>query len=243
MDHGVVLDLETTGLSAKSERIIEIGILEFALDASLKPSIVSMYSGLEDPERPLSEEIQKITGLNAAMLHGRKIDWSHVRRALESSSVVIAHNAPFDSAFIAERPELADLSLHWACSVRHLPWRKMGFRSSSLNYLAADHGFLNPFAHRALFDCATTFRLIAPHVDQLIRRSYEPDVTLVATNAAFETKDLLRNQGYHWDKDQRVWKKTVLRCDLEEEREFLRSQIYRGELRHQEYSGLSANPE
>jgi DNA polymerase-3 subunit epsilon len=234
MDTGVVLDVETTGVNADVDEIIEIGVLEFGLNDHFEASILSMYAGVQEPKKSLSAEITQLTGLTDAILAGRKIDWTQVRQMLERASVVIAHNAEFDAAFVRHRPELQDLDLHWVCSIKHLPWRKMGFRSQSLNYLAADHGFVNPFAHRALFDCATTFRLVAPHLKTLIDRSYEPMFMVEATGAAFETKDILRQNGYRWDAEQRVWKKTVLQCDLEEERAFLEEKIYRGDSRHRE---------
>lgn len=227
MERGLIVDIETTGLDAKKDVIIEIGVICFVMDSAMHPTIVSMYSGLEDPGRDINEEIQRITGLTTEILNGQVIDWSWVRRAFADASIVIAHNDRFERQFLESHPKLEGLApRHWACSMRHIPWRKLGFRTQALNYLAADHGFANPFAHRALFDCATTFRLLAPHLDELIRRSCEREVTLLADGAPFEAKDLLRGRGYRWDPERRVWLISVLESELDEERTFLSSRVY-----------------
>lgn len=228
MDYGVVLDLETTGINSETDRIIEIGLIEFGVGESGKPEILNMYGGLEDPEQALSPELQKLTGLNDAMLKGQKIDWPLVRNVLERSSLVVAHNAEFDRGFMKKRSEYIGLDPHWACSMKHIDWEAKGFRTKALNYLAADHGFVNPFAHRALFDCATTYRLIEPYFAELVQRSYFRELRISATHAPFETKDVLRNNRYRWDNQRRVWFKDVLEDKLPGEREFLKADIYKG---------------
>ncbi len=228
MDYAVVLDLETTGINSETDHIIEIGLIEFGVGESGKPEILNMYGGLEDPGQPLSAELQKLTGLNDAMLKGQKIDWDFVRGILERCSLVVAHNADFDRSFMQKRAEYSGLDLHWACSMKHIDWETKGFRTRALNYLAADHGFVNPFAHRALFDCATTFRIMEPYFPELVQRSYYREYRVLATHAPFETKDKLRTQRYRWDNQRRVWFKDVLEDQLALEREFLKAEVYTG---------------
>lgn len=226
MDYGVVLDFETTGLSFEKDKIIEIGILEFGVGVRGKPQITNLYGAVEDPGFPLTAEISKLTGLTDEALAGQKINWAYVRSILERASIVIAHNANFDRTFAESREELAGLNLHWACSQKHIDWEGKGFRTKALNYLAADHGFVNPFAHRALFDCATTFRVVEPYFDELLRRSYLNELRIFATGAAFEKKDNLRNARYRWDPNIRVWCKDIMEDTLEAERTFLRTEVY-----------------
>lgn len=238
MDIGLIVDLETTGTDPQKDQVVEVGLIEFGVttDASgkMRADMLEGWSALQDPGQPLSPEISRLTGLTDEMLAGRAVDWQHVRDRMGRASVVIAHNAPFDRAFLKKRPELAGVNPHWACSVKHINWRKHGFRTRALNYLAADHGFVNPFAHRALFDCATTFRLVAPYMDELIRRSYLREFNVVATGAVFETKDILRQRGYRWNSETRLWSRQLLEDEMEEERQFLATEVYKGQPRHRE---------
>ncbi len=232
MDMGVILDLETTGLDPETDEIIEIGILEFGVIAGQEPRILNMYSLLQEPQEPLSETIEKLTGLNTSVLKNHKIDWKIIESSLSRASIVIAHNAAFDRGFIKRRSELAHLSLHWGCSQKHIDWYGRGFRTRSLNYLACDHGYVNPFAHRALFDCATTFRLITPYLSELIDKSYEKEYLLVALQAPFARKDMLKERGYQWEPKRRAWVKTVFESQREGEEKYLAEKIYEGASLH-----------
>lgn len=234
MDYGLIVDLETTGLNCEVDRIIELGFCEFGWQQGQTPVLLRTYGGLEDPGVPLTAQIQQLTGLSDAVLTGQKIDWQFVRSVWERASVIIAHNAQFDRGFILKRPELKDVTKRWACSVRHIDWDAKGFGSRKLQYLAADHGFINPFAHRAVFDCATTFRLVGPHLSELVANSFEPEYKVLALASPFESKDLLKANGYRWDADMRVWHKTVLAVNIAAERQFLAEKIYGGATRHAE---------
>ncbi len=234
----MIVDIETTGLSAEKDRIIEIGILEFAVESEENPVIMGCYGALEDPNIPLSDEIQRITGLQDRWLAGRKIDWNFVKETFSRASIAIAHNAEFDRSFLMRRPEISDEvnAIHWACSLRHIDWKKRCIATRSLTYLAAEHGFLNPFAHRAVFDCATTFKLIAPYLGELIQKSYEKEFRIFAVNAPFEAKDDLKFRGYKWDQMMRVWSTVIPESALEAERKFLSEVVYKGISSHQEQS-------
>ena len=234
MDVGLIVDLETTGLEPSKDKIIEIGLVEFGLNDGKDPVLLGMYGGLEDPGVPLTGEIQSLTGLTDEALRGQVIRWDLVREAWDRASVIVAHNAQFDRSFLMVRPDFAKSAKHWACTMRHIDWASKGFGSRKLQYLAADHGFVNPFAHRAVFDCATTFRLSAPHVRELINNSYEPEFKVIAVGSPFETKDILKRRGYQWDADGRVWHKTVLGVNIQGERDFLGTEVYRGPSRHAE---------
>lgn len=234
MDFGLIVDVETTGLDAKQDKIIEIGIVEFCAAEGEAPAIVSCYGALNDPGFPITDEITRITGITNRQLAGQAIDWGYVRQAFERASIVIAHNAEFDRAFIEASGVLNGLAPHWACSMRHIDWMRHGYGTRALNYLAADHGFVNPFAHRAVFDCATTFRLVAPYLQELIARSYEREFMVKAVGSPFETKDALKQRGYRWAADERCWSKVVAEGQLGEEREWLGVTVYKGASMHVE---------
>jgi DNA polymerase III subunit epsilon len=234
MDKGVIIDVETTGINPETDRIIEVGVLQFMLNEGEEPIITTMYSGLEDPGFPLTQEIKTITGITDAALKGQVINWPYVAELIRDSEIAIAHNASFDRGFLMKRAELAPLDIHWACSLRHIAWDKKRIQTRALNYLAAEHGFVNPFAHRALFDCATTFRIISPYLEELIFRSYKREIEILALHAPFEQKDKLKQRQYRWNDKARVWCKVVLESELDEERTFLATEVYAGQPMHRE---------
>ena len=118
--------------------------------------------------------------------------------------------------------------------MRHIDWQRHNFKTTKLNYLAADHGFVNPFAHRAVFDCATTFRLISPYLRELIARSYEREYLIKAVHSPFGSKEALRQRGYRWDPEERCWSRVCGETALGEERMFLAEHVYQGMPRHLE---------
>ena len=232
MDLGLIVDLETTGTDLHNDRIIEIGLLEFALEEGCAPVVTNMYGALDDPGVPLSDEIKKLTGLDDPYLAGQAIDWSIVQSYFKRASIILAHNANFDRSFLAKRSEIDIERCHWGCSMRHIDWKKHGFKTRALNYLAADQGFVNPFAHRALFDCATTLRIVSPYVHELVARSFMREYRLSAVGAPYDLKDRLKENAYRWDAEKRVWYKELFEDQLVAEKEFLRVNIYQGNDRY-----------
>jgi DNA polymerase-3 subunit epsilon len=228
MDYGLIVDVETTGLDSSIHQIIEVGILEFMMPSETGAAITRMYGALNDPGQPLSPEIERLTGIQTAHLKNQKIDWGLVASMVQGAKIVIAHNAEFDRGFLSQVGELQNIPVHWGCSIRHVDWKGKGSGSQALNYLAADHGFINPFPHRALFDCATTFRLIAPHLSELIENSHQKSYRVDAVNSPFEKKDSLKEKGYRWDAGRKTWYKIVFERQLSLERDFLVKEIYPG---------------
>jgi DNA polymerase III subunit epsilon len=226
MDIGIIVDLETTGLNKDTDEIIEIGIIEFAISSTTN-AILSTYGALQQATEPLSDDIIKITGISDEILQGRKIDWHIVAGYFSKAAVVVAHNAQFDRGFLEKVPELRQIKSHWACSRKHISWVTKGYSSQKLNYLAADHGFVNSFAHRAVFDCATTYRLVLPYLEEMVATSFEKEFEIKACKAPFACKDLLKQRGYLWDPEQKVWKLTVFKKSLAAEQEFLRQEVYK----------------
>jgi DNA polymerase-3 subunit alpha (Gram-positive type) len=62
-DTYVVFDLETTGFSAKSDKIIEIGAVKVT-----NGKIVDRFSTFVNPERPIPFRIEKLTSINDNMV-------------------------------------------------------------------------------------------------------------------------------------------------------------------------------
>ncbi|MDR1390838.1 MAG: DNA polymerase III subunit epsilon [Holosporales bacterium] len=95
----VVLDTETTGLSfLNGDRIIEIGCVEI-IDKRITGEV---FHVLINPEREVSEEAFKITGLSYDFLKKFKTFGDSCGEFLEfiGNSRLVIHNAPFDIGFL-----------------------------------------------------------------------------------------------------------------------------------------------
>jgi DNA polymerase III subunit epsilon len=98
----VVVDLETTGLRPGSSQICEIGaVLVQGLE------IVDEFETLVDPRVPLGPTISALTGLTDRQLRGAPPASAAVRGflAFAGDSVLVAHNARFDLAFLDRETE------------------------------------------------------------------------------------------------------------------------------------------
>jgi len=95
----VAFDLETTGLNASRDRILEIGAVRF----SLSDQTESHFSVLVDPSGPIPEEVIAVHGITPEMVKGAPIfaDVAAGFLAFVGDALLLAHNASFDLAFVA----------------------------------------------------------------------------------------------------------------------------------------------
>jgi DNA polymerase-3 subunit alpha (Gram-positive type) len=94
----IVFDVETTGLSAKHDRIIEIGAVRIE-----NGEITAEFQCFVDPERPLPPKITELTHITQEMLDEKAVDeWSAAQKFAAfcgEDCVLAAHNAKFDTGF------------------------------------------------------------------------------------------------------------------------------------------------
>jgi DNA polymerase III epsilon subunit family exonuclease len=101
----VALDLETTGLDTKNDKIIEIAAIAFSLSQeNWKFQIIDKEERtmLVNPGIPLTEEISMITGITDAMLEGR-VSWDDIREKIRDfigDAIIVGHNVLFDIAML-----------------------------------------------------------------------------------------------------------------------------------------------
>lgn len=100
------IDVETTGFDAdKGHRITEVGLIvyKYCTEKRLLEE-VARISTLVNPKRDIPLEVQEITGITPAMVKD-KITWDElapkISNVMKKTDVFIAHNADFDSIFVA----------------------------------------------------------------------------------------------------------------------------------------------
>ena len=230
----VVLDLETTGLEPTLDVPIEVGLVRFAYDPQGRIlGVTDELSALEDPGRPLTPEVARITGITDADLEGQRFPDDRVSEVLDGAVLVIAHNAGFDRPF-AERRWPALEGFPWACSLRDVPWRDgEGFDSGGLGALLHAYGVFFD-GHRAVEDGYAVLDLLGRALpsdgelalNRLRRTAGAATVRVWAVKSPFESKDLLKARGYRWNGAAKVWWTDVPEEALEAERAFLASDVY-----------------
>ncbi|MEG2770600.1 MAG: exonuclease domain-containing protein, partial [Oscillospiraceae bacterium] len=104
----VVFDIETTGLSPKTEKITEIGAVILK-----NGEIIKEFSTFVDPEKHIPERITEITGINDAMVNGAPSQTQAIKEflAFVENRPLVAHNAHgFDIKFISIAAKNAEIS-------------------------------------------------------------------------------------------------------------------------------------
>ncbi|WP_298636767.1 3'-5' exonuclease [uncultured Umboniibacter sp.] len=215
-----LLDFETTGLSSQTDRIIELGMIkvDYSPSANRVTRVLDSVSMYEDPGIPIPEVITQITGICDEDVKGKAIDESVVEAWMKECGLVVAHNAGFDRGFFDKRfPHLN--SLPWACSLKDVDWRELGFEGNKLEYLLLKLGYFYD-GHRAEVDCfamAWLFHLVPESLAMLRINAGRVERVIKAVRAPFEVKDSLKGQGYRWNGDKKYWHKSVDESELEEE--------------------------
>ena len=159
----VAFDLESTGLSAKTDSIIEIGAVRFTLEDGIKDE----FQTFVDPGRPVPLAIQRLTGIRDDDLAGQPAPSEAVMQLLEfcRGAFPVAHGAEFDTAYVnAVTPDSfrRDSVMDTLELARILLPQHPGHGLENLSQnLALPHD--RP--HRALSDATATAKLLSHLVD------------------------------------------------------------------------------
>lgn len=212
----IVLDTETTGLDPMRHSIVEVSAARVAIDPDGRIAAVErVRTGLQDPGHPLSDTIRDITGLRDEDLAGQSIDPDALAAFLNSGEAVVAFNAGFDRPFV-EGMLPAGTSLPWCCAMRDIPWRTLGFEPGSQGYLLCQCGYYNPVAHRAKDDVLSLVQLMAHESEdgetvalKMLAAIDGRQWRFEATGAGYNQRHELKDRGYRWSAQNKLWHKVV----------------------------------
>ena len=100
----VSLDLETTGLDAERDAILEIGVVKFRGE-----EVLEEWNAVIDPGRPIPPKITELTGITHEMVTNDGIAlFDGLREAARISGAlpIVGHNIQFDLAFLRRQRTL-----------------------------------------------------------------------------------------------------------------------------------------
>ena len=160
------LDVETTGLDAFRDRVVEIGIVSFSFDREGALIEEKSWASLVNPGIPIPASATAIHGITDLDISASPFfrELCDDLASLLDGKVMVAHNAPFDAGFIGEEfsrigrsapfSEIADTLILLRQAVPNL-------LSYNLGKAAYVLGVNTGTSHRALDDARTCMHLFA----------------------------------------------------------------------------------
>ncbi len=167
----VAFDLETTGLSSRSDRIIEIGAVILKNGEE-----VDRFQTFVDPQRLLERKIVELTGITDEMLEGAPSIEEVLPKFLDfvGGRVLVAHNSDFDTGFIRAECQRQGLAYNFTAAdtlilsqnlLRHLNKFKLDIVSNALS--------LPDFNHHRAGDDAMTCGLIMTKLMEKLEQEHD----------------------------------------------------------------------
>jgi DNA polymerase III subunit epsilon len=225
-----VLDTETTGISAATNRILEVAAVVYCTVS--QTSIAGVHFLVPTTERNPAEHINKIstTALLQPPIPGLVDSFL---KMYQHCDCVVAHNADFDKRFVtALWPDLPEKP--WVCSQKQINFPKGGKNCRKLSHLAADHDIPVNGAHRAMADVIVLAGLLkmVPDLDWQITRAlgktgaeakkaaFPQQKVITGSKVLYEVVDTrydpaknadYKAAGFRWIPEVRRWRKEVPR--------------------------------
>lgn len=198
-----IIDIETTGANRDGQRIIEIGIINFN-----GYEIEERFSTLINPEKPISYQIQKLTGIDNEMVAHAPKFFEVAKKIVEMTEgrIFVAHNVFFDYKFLQR--EFSDLGYAFRrevfCTCKSARRAFPGLPSYSLKNLCQHFNLERKSAHRALSDAEDAFgllKLIQAKSNNLNDDSYDyfnEDYLLPAQLKNFQFENFPESHGVYF---------------------------------------------
>ena len=161
-----VLDLETTGLSFRTEKITEIGIMKYK-----NGEVIDSFECFVNPEKPIPQRVVEVTHITDDMVKDAETIDKVLPKVLDfvGDSVLVAHNADFDIGFLKYNAKQLGLSLEntYVDTLRLAKEIFPDYKKYKLGIIAENLGIEVLVAHRALDDVDTTVKVFKVMLQKL----------------------------------------------------------------------------
>ena len=160
----VVFDIETTGLSPHSDNLTEIGAVKVQ-----NCEIVDSFSTFVNPKMDISYQIQELTRITNEMVKDAPSLEEALPEFLEfaKDSVLVAHNADFDTGFIYQKCQQLGLEYNFE-KVDTLTLARIintNLKRFSLDKVCKDMGVVLSGHHRAVNDAQATAEVFIKYLE------------------------------------------------------------------------------
>ncbi len=159
-----IIDIESTGGKATTDRITEVGILLVE-----NGKVIDEFTSLVNPERSIPFFITKITGINNKMVEDAPRFYEIAKRLIEitEDAIFVAHNVNFDYNFFKEefRQLGYDYKRKTLCTVKLSRRAFPGLKSYSLGNLIKHFDIEVVDRHRAMDDARATTIIFQSIID------------------------------------------------------------------------------
>ena len=165
-----VVDVETTGLSASKNRVIEIALVKIE---NLK--ITDKLSYLINPQTYIPPFITSLTGISNDDVIGAPIFSDIVEEIISftDKTILTAHNFSFDSSFLNTEFMISGrefINDHSCCTLKLARKIYPTLKSKSLTSVAQSLNLNNSNAHRALGDAEITAKVLLKMIKELQKK-------------------------------------------------------------------------
>lgn len=154
-----IVDIETTGGSAKREKIIEFAVVIYDGE-----KIIDSFESLVHPERSIPSFITRITGITDDILIGAPKFYEIAKKIVKITEgcIFVAHNSRFDYSFVQE--EFSKLGFTYSrkqlCTVKLFRKLLPGLKSYALGNLIKEFKINVDSRHRAMADVKATLDIL-----------------------------------------------------------------------------------
>lgn len=196
-----VLDLETTGFSAKTEKITEIGIMKVK-----NGEVIDEFSCFVNPEKHIPQRVSEVTNITDDMVKDAKTIKDVFPDVLEflgdpNNTVIVAHNANFDVGFLKQNA----INLGYKFDYTYLDTLSLAkdlfpnYKKYKLGKIAENLGIKVEVAHHALDDVDTTVKVFRVMMDMLKEKGAKTvaDIDQLAADEETKKEEYKKLKTYH----------------------------------------------